>query len=113
MNIHISMSGLHARKMAGLTTQKTGTRLVNTSHLRWRILSSYGRVGSTALRSTQVFGGLDVAAELGEFRRPNAGSASTAMSMILTDFGDVIAERIRVEHRALASRWFERLLDLL
>ena len=33
--------------------------------------------------------------------------------MILTDFGDVIAERIRVEHRTLANRWFERLLDLL
>ena len=35
------------------------------------------------------------------------------MAMILTDFGDVIAERIRVEHRALATRWFERLLELL
>jgi signal transduction histidine kinase len=35
------------------------------------------------------------------------------MSMILSDFGDVIAERIRAEHRALATRWFERLLDLL
>jgi len=36
------------------------------------------------------------------------------MSMtILTDFGDVIAERIRAEHRALATRWFERLLGLL
>ena len=33
--------------------------------------------------------------------------------MILTDFGDVIAERMRAEHRALATRWFERLLDLL
>jgi len=33
--------------------------------------------------------------------------------MILTDFGDVIAERIRAEHRALATRWYERLLDLL
>jgi len=33
--------------------------------------------------------------------------------MILTEFGDVIAERIRAEHRALATRWFERLLDLL
>ncbi len=33
--------------------------------------------------------------------------------MIITDFGDVIAERMRVEHRALAARWFERLLDLL
>jgi signal transduction histidine kinase len=30
-----------------------------------------------------------------------------------TDFRDVIAERMRVEHRALAARWFERLLDLL
>ena len=33
--------------------------------------------------------------------------------MILTDFGGVIADRIRAEHRALATRWFERLLDLL
>src|SRR5580765_5172615 len=33
--------------------------------------------------------------------------------MILTNFGGVIAERIRAEHRALAIRWFERLLDLL
>ncbi len=33
--------------------------------------------------------------------------------MIITDFGDVIAARMRVEHRALAARWFERLLDLL
>lgn len=33
--------------------------------------------------------------------------------MIITDFGDLIAERMRVEHRALAARWFERLLDLL
>jgi len=33
--------------------------------------------------------------------------------MIRTDFGDAIAERIRAEHRALATRWFERLLDLL
>src|SRR5689334_12138693 len=32
---------------------------------------------------------------------------------ILTDFGDVIAERMRAEHRALAGRWFDRLLDLL
>jgi hypothetical protein len=35
------------------------------------------------------------------------------MAMIHTDFGGVIAERIRAEHRALATRWFERLLDLL
>ena len=33
--------------------------------------------------------------------------------MIHTDFGSVIAERMRAEHRALATRWFERLLDLL
>src|SRR5687767_4594035 len=33
--------------------------------------------------------------------------------MIITDFGDVIAARMRVEHRALAARWFERLLGLL
>jgi len=35
------------------------------------------------------------------------------MFMVLTDFGDAIAGRIRAEHRALATRWFERLLDLL
>src|SRR6187549_1801606 len=35
------------------------------------------------------------------------------MSMSLTHFGEVIAERIRTEHRALATRWFERLLGLL
>src|SRR5580765_2813412 len=33
--------------------------------------------------------------------------------MILTNFSDTIAERIRAEHRALATRWFERLMDLL
>lgn len=33
--------------------------------------------------------------------------------MIATEFDDIIAERIRVEHQALAARWFERLLDLL
>ena len=33
--------------------------------------------------------------------------------MIITDFGDLIAERMRLEHRALAARWFDRLLDLL
>jgi signal transduction histidine kinase len=33
--------------------------------------------------------------------------------MIITDFGDIIAQRMRTEHRALAQRWFERLLDLL
>jgi signal transduction histidine kinase len=33
--------------------------------------------------------------------------------MIITDFGDLIAQRISTEHRALASRWFDRLLDLL
>lgn len=33
--------------------------------------------------------------------------------MIITDFGDLLAERMRIEHRALATRWFERLLDLL
>jgi signal transduction histidine kinase len=33
--------------------------------------------------------------------------------MILTDFGDVISERMRAEHRTLATRWFERLLELL
>ena len=30
-----------------------------------------------------------------------------------TEFGDLIAERMRVEHRAIAERWFERLVDLL
>jgi signal transduction histidine kinase len=33
--------------------------------------------------------------------------------MITSDFGDLIAERMRAEHRTLATRWFERLLDLL
>lgn len=33
--------------------------------------------------------------------------------MIITDFGDLIAERMRAEHRALAARWFERLLTLI
>ena len=33
--------------------------------------------------------------------------------MILTDFADLIATRMRREHRALAARWFERLLALL
>jgi signal transduction histidine kinase len=33
--------------------------------------------------------------------------------MIITDFGDLIAGRMRTEHRVLAARWFERLLDLL
>ena len=33
--------------------------------------------------------------------------------MIITDFGNLIAERLRAEHRVLAARWFERLLDLL
>jgi signal transduction histidine kinase len=33
--------------------------------------------------------------------------------MITTDFGDLIAARMRSEHRLIASRWFERLLDLL
>jgi signal transduction histidine kinase len=33
--------------------------------------------------------------------------------MIITDFGDAIADRMRAEHRRLAERWFERLLDLL
>jgi signal transduction histidine kinase len=33
--------------------------------------------------------------------------------MIITDFGDVLAARMRSEHRILATRWFERLLELL
>jgi signal transduction histidine kinase len=33
--------------------------------------------------------------------------------MIITNFGDLIAERMRSEHRTLAARWFERLLDLV
>jgi signal transduction histidine kinase len=33
--------------------------------------------------------------------------------MITTEFGDIIAERIRAEHQVLAARWFERLVDLL
>ncbi|MEO5895356.1 MAG: HAMP domain-containing sensor histidine kinase [Vicinamibacterales bacterium] len=33
--------------------------------------------------------------------------------MIITDFEDLIAERMGAEHRLLAGRWFERLRDLL
>jgi signal transduction histidine kinase len=33
--------------------------------------------------------------------------------MIITSFGDVIAERLRAEHATLATRWFDRLLTLL
>jgi len=33
--------------------------------------------------------------------------------MIITDFGDVIAARMRSQHRVIASRWFDRLLDLI
>jgi signal transduction histidine kinase len=32
---------------------------------------------------------------------------------VITDFGDLVAERMRAEHRALAGRWFERLLTLI
>ncbi len=44
-----------------------------------------------------------------------AGSAPQKCGslMIITDFGDLIAARMRSEHRNLAARWFERLLDLL
>lgn len=31
----------------------------------------------------------------------------------MSDFGDVVAERMRAEHRVLAERWFERLLTLI
>ncbi len=33
--------------------------------------------------------------------------------MIITDFGELMAGRMRAEHRTLAERWFNRLLDLL
>jgi signal transduction histidine kinase len=33
--------------------------------------------------------------------------------MLLTDFGNVIAGRMRSEHRELARRWFDRLIELL
>src|SRR5262245_44557993 len=33
--------------------------------------------------------------------------------MIITDFADLIAERLHAEHRALATRWFNRLRELL
>jgi signal transduction histidine kinase len=33
--------------------------------------------------------------------------------MIITDFGDLIAARMRSEHQVIASRWFERLVELL
>src|SRR4029453_16074213 len=44
-----------------------------------------------------------------------AGSApqNWGSLMIITDFGDLIAARMRSEHRTLATRWFERLVDLL
>lgn len=33
--------------------------------------------------------------------------------MVITEFRDYIAERMRASHHVLAARWFERLLDLL
>ena len=44
-----------------------------------------------------------------------AGSAPRKCGslMIITDFGDLIAARMRSEHRNLATRWFDRLLGLL
>ena len=33
--------------------------------------------------------------------------------MVIGEFGDLIAERMRAEHRTLAARWFARLLELL
>ncbi len=33
--------------------------------------------------------------------------------MIITDFGDLIADRMRTEHRVLAGRWLDRLVNLL
>ena len=33
--------------------------------------------------------------------------------MISTEFGDIIADRMRAGHQVLAARWFERLVDLL
>src|SRR5215813_292405 len=33
--------------------------------------------------------------------------------MIVTDFGHLVSQRMRIEQEALAARWFERLLDLL
>ena len=32
---------------------------------------------------------------------------------VAIDFGDIIAERMRAEHRAIASRWLHRLMELL
>ena len=43
----------------------------------------------------------------------SAHAAGPCQVMIITDFGDLIAARMRTEHRALAARWFDRLLDLL
>src|SRR5688572_7389823 len=34
-------------------------------------------------------------------------------TMISTEFGDIIADRMQAEHQVLAARWFERLVDLL
>ncbi|MBS1817609.1 MAG: HAMP domain-containing histidine kinase [Acidobacteria bacterium] len=33
--------------------------------------------------------------------------------MLTTDFGDLLAERMQLAHREIATRWFGRLLDLL
>jgi signal transduction histidine kinase len=33
--------------------------------------------------------------------------------LIITDFGDLLAARMRAEHQTLAARWFERLHDLI
>ena len=46
------------------------------------------------------------------FHSPFDASWTTSI-MVIADFGDLIAERMRVEHHALAARWFERLLDLV
>jgi signal transduction histidine kinase len=45
--------------------------------------------------------------------RHRARGFPAAHLMISTRFGGLIAERMRAEHRALAARWFERLLHLL
>ncbi len=38
---------------------------------------------------------------------------TSILAMIITEFGDLIAERMRVEHRSLAMRWFDRLNELI
>jgi signal transduction histidine kinase len=44
---------------------------------------------------------------------PASNTQPCQQIMIITDFGDLIAARMRAQHEQLAARWFERLVDLL